>query len=261
MKILILRSVTTNSSKDDYSICMDTNSAERVIGHLSNEKGFCSACGNECMDCRKSYNLTFSNNIVGIIDFPSVVPAIIEHPEKFLPDHIPGHDVLLVISVNEEIIISFIKKFPQSKGIIIPIEESNWISPHAMEQITEICAGNNTEVSFPKPFCAFHPAQRILCDFKKHFRIGKPEVKFIIKKNRIVDTEVISSAPCGATHYTAQGLRGKSLDDNLEYLIDKLLSCYPCTGSTMLDNDFQDSIIHQAVKIQRGILYNIKEKI
>ena len=71
-----------------------------------------------------------------------------------------------------------------------------------------------------------------------------------------------SSDVCSSDlYYTAQGLRGKSLDDNLEYLIDKLLSCYPCTGSTLLDNDFQDSIIHQAVKIQREILYNIKGKI
>lgn len=261
MKILILRSVKTDSSKDNYSICMDTNFAERVIGHLSNARNFCSACEDECIDCRKAYNLNFFDSIVGIIDFPSVFPAIVENPGAFLPEHIPDHDILLALSVNEEILIVFIEKFPQARGVIIPIEESNWISPHALKKITKICNSNNIEASFPKPFCSFNPVQGILFEFKKHFKIGKPEVKFIIKENRIVDTEVILSAPCGATYYTAQGLRGKSIDDNLEYLIDKLLSCYPCTGSTMLDNDFQDSIIHQAVKMQREILHNIKGKI
>lgn len=258
MNILILRSIKNASIKDQYSVSMNVNYADRIIGHLSDKGDYCSACGDECMTCRKAYNLDFSEDITGIIDFPSVLPAIIEKPEQFLPDEIPPHDVMIAIAVNEEILISIVDKFSISKGIIIPIEGSNWISPHAVKKITEICKEKGIEVSFPKPFCSFYTTSGILHEFRKQFRIGKPEINFEIKDNTIINTEVLVSAPCGATYFTARGLKGKNIDKNLEFVIDNKLSCYPCTADTSLDNEFKDSIIHQAVKIQRDVLEGIK---
>jgi hypothetical protein len=254
VKILILRSVRKSFLKDDYSVTMNTSFAERFISHLSNEEDFCDSCANECAECRKTYNLDFKENIVKILNFPATVPAIIEDVKELLPSEVPLHDILIAIGVNEEIIISFIEEFSDSKGVIIPIEESNWISPNAIMKITKICKDKNIEVSFPKPFCSFNPDKGILYEFKKIFKIGKPEIKFNIKDNIIIDAEVLSSAPCGATYYTVRGLKKKSLKENLGYIIDNRLSCYPCTAGTMVDRDFKDSIIHEAVKIQRDVL-------
>ena len=258
MKILILRSVRNTSFKDPYSISLDVNYANRVIGHLTDKGNYCHACGDKCISCRKAYNPDYSENITGIIGFPSVLPAILEDPDQYLPDEIPAHEVMIAIGVNEEILISFIRKFSGSKGIIIPIERSDWISPHAINKISEICKEKEIEVSFPKPFCSFHPTGGILRKFRECFRIGKPEISFEVKDNIITDTKVLVSAPCGATYFTARGLKDKNVNDNLEFIIDNQLSCFPCTGDTSVDREFKDSITHQAVKIQRDILSGLK---
>jgi hypothetical protein len=138
--------------------------------------------------------------------------------------------------------------------MIVPIERSDWISPHAIHRIQEICSNKNIEVAFPKPFCSFAPATGILKEFRKYFKSGRPEVSFVIEDNRIRSIRVIVSAPCGATYYTARGLEGREVSDDLGFVIDKQLSCYPCTADTAVDREFGDSITHQAVKIQRVIL-------
>ncbi len=260
MKVLILRSIKDCSIKDQYSISMDVNYANRFIGNLTDKGNYCSACGGKCVSCRSHYQTDFSKNIVGIIDFPSILPAIIDEPEDFFPDQIPSHDVVVAIAVNEEILISFVEKFSELKGIIIPIERSNVISPHAVKVLTELCTEKGIEVSFPKPFCAFSPGSGILHEFKNYFRIGKPEIDFIIKDGVIIGAKVLTSAPCGATYFSARGLVDKNINDDLPFIIDKQLSCYPCTADTAVDREFKDSITHQAVKIQREILLDIKKE-
>ncbi len=261
MKILILRSVKTGITKNQYSICMDTLYADRFIGNITDKGTYCSACGKKCVSCRSHYRLDFSSNIAGVIDFPSVLPAIIDEPEEYLPDRIPSHDVIIAVAVNEEILISFVKKFSESKGIIVPIERSNVISPHAVSVITELCSEKGIEISFPKPFCAFSPAGGVLKAFMEYFRIGKPSVDFNVENGTITEAKVITGAPCGATYFTARGLAGKNVDDDLPFIIDKQLSSYPCTADTAVDREFKDSITHQAVKIQRDVLLRIKKEL
>ncbi len=237
---------------------MDTEYVNRLLGHLTNRENFCNSCNDECINCRKKYDLDFSENISGIIGFPSVLPCILEEPEEFLPDSIPDHDILLAISVNEEILISFINKFPLSKGVIIPIEDGKWISPYGKRKISEICNKHNIEIDFPKPFCTLSPQGGRLLKFQHKFKIGKPEIKFNNYDKNISNLKVITSAPCGATYYTASCLLRADFDDNLKFVIEKSLSCYPCTASRLFDKDFNDSIMHQAVKTQRDILNNLE---
>jgi hypothetical protein len=255
MRLLILRSVKKNTVKDSFSIKMDTRYSERIIGHLKGKSGFCTACGNTCKDCRNTYDLDFSNHIVDIIDFPAVLPAILEDPEEFIPTSVKPHDIILALSVNEEILISFLETNSMAKGVIIPIEDKDWISSYGMEKISKICKSRKIEVAFPKPFCSFNPSGNgILWDFRRFFKIGKPELELTCEGNTIVDARILISAPCGATYFTAKQLISQKKNDDLKYCIDKQLSCFPCTASTKIDDDFQDSIIHQAVKIQRDIL-------
>jgi len=257
MKILILKSIPNNLLKQDYNISMNTSFADRFIGHLMDREGVCTACEKECIDCRSKYQLDFSENITAVFNFPATLPAIIDDPEFFLPKAIPYHDVLISIAVNEEILYAFIKKYSVQKGIIVPVEESEWISPYGKKSITELCVQRNIELDFPKPFCSFDPKGGILKYFKDYFKIGKPEINIVLDDNRIKRTNVMCSAPCGATYFTARGLEGHRIEDDLCLIIDKQLSSYPCTASTELDREFQDSIIHQAVKIQRNILRSI----
>lgn len=261
MKILILKSVLNHLLQKDYTLSMNTSFADRFIGHLSDKKGVCTTCDRECMDCRSGYNIDFSESIAGVIRFPSTLSAIIDDPKIFLPKEVPVHDVLIPIAINEEILLAFLERFPISKGLIVPLEESNWISPYGKGSVTNFCKQRGIEVVFPKPFCAFDPEEGVLREFRRRFRIGKPELHIRLKEGIIEEVKVLSSAPCGATYFTARGLTGKSVDEDLVFSIDKLLSSYPCTAGSDLDREFQDSIIHQAVKIQRGILRSIEQYI
>ena len=260
MKILILRSVRNTSFKDPYSISLDANYANRVIGHLTDKGNYCHACADNCISCRKGYSLDFSESIAGIISFPSVLPAILDDPMEYLPDELPAHDVMVAIGVNEELLIALVKQFSRSKGIIIPIERSDWLSPHAMNTIAATAEEKGIEFSFPKPFCSFNPSKGILRDFRKEFRIGKPEIRFGVNNNIIVSAKVVVSAPCGATYFTARSLQDKNVGSNLEFIIDNQLSAFPCTADTAVDREFKDSITHQAVKIQRDVLNGIKRR-
>jgi len=261
MKILILRSVENQRPRGEYTVSMNTAYADRFIGHITDAADFCTACGNDCISCRKGYKLDFSQDIAGVVPFPSRLPIMIDDPEDYLPSDVPSHDVLVAISVHEELLLSFVDRFPLSRGIIIPSEAPGWISPYAKNAITEKCSKKNIEVAFPKPFCSFSASSGVLREFRNYFRVGKPEMNIYLEGNKIRHARVECSAPCGATYYTARGLTGKSLDEDLVLIIDTMLSSYPCTASTEVDREFQDSIIHQAVKIQRNVLSSIRHLI
>ena len=257
-KILILKSINNFIKRNEYTVSMNTAFANRFIGHTTDRKGFCTSCERGCTGCRCDYELDFSDRIAGIVSFPAHLPMILDNPHFYLPKKIPDHDILISIAVNEEILISLLKTYPHSKGVIIPIEEPGWISPYAINMITDICKEKRIEIDFPKPFCSFNPNSGILKEFKDYFKIGVPELKINIQDDKITRALVTCSAPCGATYFTAKGLIGKRLDEDLILIIDKLLSSYPCTAGTELDRDFQDSIIHRAVQIQRNVLRSIK---
>jgi hypothetical protein len=255
MKILILKSFRERGPDRDYTVSMNTRFVDRFIGHM---KGECTACGDGCTGCRNDAELDFSDSIAGVIEFPSVLPVIIDEPEHYVPDRVPEHDVLISVAVNEEILFSFLKRHPVCRAVIVPIEESGWMSPYGVRSVRELAAELNIESAFPKPFCSFDPSEGVLREFGRLFRIGKPELDITIENDRIVNTRVLRSAPCGATYFTARGLAGRSLDDDLVLTVDGLLSSYPCTADSQLDREFQDSIMHRAVKLQRNVLRSIE---
>ena len=258
MKIVILKSIKNLYPEDEYTITMDTKYADRLIGHLTNRPDFAETYEDECHNCRTGYKLDYLKNIVKIFEFPATLPFMLEEPEEYLPESVPEHDVLVAISVNEEILISFIKNFPVFKGVIVPIEDASWITPYGIKSITEICNEKGIEVAFPKPFCSFDPQEGVLLKFREYFKIGKPEIKFTVENETIKEAKVLCSAPCGATYYTACHLYGKKLEDNLEYIIDSSLFHYPCISGSNIDKDFNDSVMHHAVKLQRALLKPLK---
>jgi hypothetical protein len=183
---------------------------------------------------------------------------MLDEPEEYFPKRVPDHDLLIAISVHEEILLSFVERFSFHGGIIVPIEEPWWVSPFVQNRIRTICGERGIEVTFPKPFCSFEPKEGILRDFQEQYRIGKPRVRCDAREGRIIGTEVLCSAPCGATYYVARNMVGKEMNEGLVHIIDALLSAYPCTAGTEVDREFGDSIIHRAVHIQRNILVGLK---
>ncbi|MFH1707355.1 MAG: DUF166 family protein [Planctomycetota bacterium] len=253
MRVLILRSVPGGGPAGPFTVRMDTACAERVLRHLQGGEDACSACGRRCVQCRARYDLDRSGAIAGVIDFPAVQPAVVEEPEACLPAAAPAHDILLAIAVQEQILAAWAARFP-ARGIIVPREHGDWISPHGMQTLADIARRQGAEVAFPRPFCNFAPAGGVLAAFQSAFGIGRPAVAAAVADGRITHATVRCSAPCGATYYVARHLEGAAVDRELPYRADMLLSAYPCTASHAVERDLGDSIIHEAVKVQRRAL-------
>jgi hypothetical protein len=254
MDVVVLKSRSVRGIRDAYTVQMNTAYAERFLGHLTNRTGHCGACASACVQCRERSVRDYSDSIVQVIEFPALLPVMLEDAEEYLPQSVKNHDVLVAVSIHEEILLSFIENFGTAKAAVIPIEEPWWISPYAQNRAREIGEHKGMEVVFPKPFCSFDSEDGILGTFREQFKIGKPEIEYRVSDGCIRDASVRCSAPCGATYFVARNMIGKRVDRALVNDIDSLLSAYPCTASTEVDREFGDSIIHRAVHVQRDVL-------
>lgn len=261
MKIVVLRSrrsTDREKTEGNYLEEFDTRYAERVIGNLRGNTGFCDACGDDCISCRNSYKRNYDQDIAAVIDFPAVLPYILENHSEYVPKDVPAHDILLVINIHEQILLEILKNCGNwgTKGVIVPLEAPDWASGAPKAQAYEICEIRNIEISFPKPFCSFNPPKGgVLAKFREYFHIGFPDVDLTTENERIVKAHVNVSAACGATYYIARWLVGRSLKDNLKIeVISKLLHSYPCTASMKWDNDIGDTPLHVAGQAHYKIL-------
>ncbi|MBU4212656.1 MAG: DUF166 domain-containing protein [Verrucomicrobia bacterium] len=259
MKIVVLRSRKFKDKKiGEYHQSFDTHYADRIIGNLSNRCDFCAACEADCLHCRDKYDWRFSENVGKILDFPSVLPFVLEKPGKYVPSDMPAHDVLLVIHIHEQILLEILARCPQwgTKGVVVPLEAPGWVSGAAIRQALEICARNNIEISFPKPFCSFNPpCGGVLDEFRKSFRIGFPDVDLTVENGIIIKARVNVSAACGATYYIARWLVGRAVCEDLKTeVISRRLHSYPCTASMEWDDELGDTPLHVAGQAHYEIL-------
>ncbi len=261
MRILILRSRTHPKAErpaDAYTQEFSSSFAERVIGNLTGDEGFCTSCGPDCISCRKPYNRRFAREIAGVIALPAVLPYLLEDPGRYVPRDIPPHEIILAINVHEQILIEILKRCGPcgTRGLVVPVEASVWLSGSARAQADAICRQSGIEVSFPKPFCSFDPpAGGVLAEFRRRFHIGKPQVELTIKDDRIERAYVHVSAACGATYCVARWLDGRRTDDDLRHeVISKRMHSYPCTASMEWDDQIGDMIMHVASQAHYEIL-------
>jgi len=262
MKTVILRSRASGEEIDPdekYLQKLDTRYAERVIGNLQNNAGFCTACGPDCNNCREAYDLSRGTDIAAVIDFPDVLPYVIEQPDRFVPQDVPEHDVLLAICIHEQILLAITGACAAwgTKGIVVPLEASDWVSGATRDKVHRVCEKQGIEVAFPKPFCAFKPPREsVLEAFMRHFRIGCPDVALTIEGGRITKAHVEVSAACGATYCVARWLDGRRMDENLEIeVVSKWWHSFPCTASMERDPELHDeTALHVAGQAHYAIL-------
>ncbi len=266
MKLVIARSVTTGNldpRENPYLTQANVLYAERVIGNLENDSAFCTACAYECIYCRAPYRRSFGSDIARVIDFPSVLPYVLEHPAEYLPQSVPEHKVLLVIAVHEQILLEMLRVCAEwgTQGVVVPVEAPGWICGATKKRARELCEAHKIEIAFPKPFCSFNPPQGTVLDtFRQYFHIGYPEVGITVADRRVTGADVRVSAACGATYYIARWLKGKGLDDDLKIdVISKRMHSYPCTASMEWDDEIDDTPLHIAGQAHYAMLSQIVE--
>ncbi|CAD7771410.1 Thymidylate synthase [Candidatus Methanoperedenaceae archaeon GB50] len=232
---------------------------KRLLGHLTNERDFCTGCAHLCTHCRDIPELDYSNDIIGIHSFAEGLPEFIDDVSEFLPEKIPVHDVTIAINMHPDIIAalpSYLSKFTQA--IIAPVEVPRWVSPGLRSQLESECASYDLEFAAPKPFCVLEgEAGTVINEFTEHFKIGRPLFEITRYGEIIGGVRVIRSHPCGCAYFVAQKLRGESCEDldALNEVISGAHHSYPCTASMHKDVELGDTILHYAGYITRKAVY------
>jgi hypothetical protein len=220
---------------------------EKVIGNLINDKSFCKVCGASCTDCRWKPNWSYSNLIAGVTSPPENLPTIIDNPQDYLPNNPPKCDVILSIGIHIDLTsaLPLLAQQTAAKAVIVPIEDPKWMSRGVQGQLEKELADLGVESAFPKPFCSLEEAGRPVIDsFISEFKIGRPVVRINLKGSRIVDVEIVRSAPCGSTWYISEQIKNAPLL-GLEERIALAHHSYPCTASMENDPVLKEKILHK----------------
>jgi hypothetical protein len=224
--------------------------AQRVIMHLTNDANLCTGCASFCEHCRDQYPIQFAEDIVGLLQLPARLPVYVDDPADYLPDELEPHDVTIVVNVHEDLLLSLpaLAKKAGSKAIIVPQDDTAWLSPGVRRQAQRIADELGLESTFPKPACALdaRPDQPVIREFQDTYKIGKPKIVIQSRDGVIREARVVQSAPCGNTYYVAYNLAGQEINADLnERVVAKYWHSFPCVGSMLTDPELGDSILHK----------------
>jgi len=256
MKLLIVcNDKWVPGPRKPFSVIMEDMFAERVVQHLKNDyAGLCNGCDKDCDHCRDKYPVLFpvdfKEDIAGVILLPAELPYYVDDPGEFLPAELPQHDVLMAIHIHEDLLLSLPGRSRKAggKAFVVPGEDPAWLSQWIRVRLKKICDDLGLESSFPKPFCAMTaaPDQPVIAEFMAHFRIGRPRIKLTVQEGKIIDAQVITSAPCGCTYYVARNLIGKDVNEDLNIDVTaKYWHSYPCVASMDMDRELGDTPLHK----------------
>lgn len=248
MKILIVKSKDTTAIPGFFETKYGGEFANRkFIPHITDNTDL-NFCNERCMAFRKNYNLNHSNHIEDILEFPAVLPELLDNPEDYIPD-LPEHDLLVAVGIHPDILIELIKQVVERgcKGLIVPREDPKWLPLPLLSKLKKTCIEEGLEWAFPRPFCSMAKGNfPIINKFIDIFKIGKPRYEILVDSNeKVKEVKVLCSSPCGATFHVAAGLIGTNGEEILD-IANKLWHSYPCLASSKMDPDINESPLHLA---------------
>ncbi|MHA1786231.1 MAG: DUF166 domain-containing protein [Candidatus Helarchaeota archaeon] len=233
--------------------------AENFMGNIINYQKFCISCGVDlCDECRLEYG-SKADAIIGLYQFPSDLPEMIEEPEEYFPKDVPKVDVLVAIGIHQDI-LSEIPELMEMQGIpalIVPVENGDWLPFGLQKQLERSLNEKGLEYAFPRPFCALDYGKfDKINEFIDYFKIGKPIVELKTIDDDIVKGKVIRSSPCGCAWYVVRQLVFRNDEEGtLEEKISKAHHAYPCNASMKVDPVLKEQTLHVGGYIHRFCVY------
>ncbi|MCW4033479.1 MAG: DUF166 domain-containing protein [Candidatus Bathyarchaeota archaeon] len=188
--------------------------------------------------------------------FPNKLPIIIDKLDKFMPKQFPKCDLLISLGEDPAIIslLPDLVKKSGAKAIVAPVDNSDWNPPGLRKQVSNELKKLGVAFSFPKPFCSMNSNSKneIIDGFAERF--GAPNLKITSEKGIIKEIKVLRGAPCGATHFVTEKLKGSS-DNEAKSKASLLVQTYPCLASRTKDQECGEHLIHVAAYIIKGAVH------
>ena len=216
------------------------------MGNLINTSSYCKACGFTCNYCRQLYGY-FAPDVQAVYKTPVNLPSFIDEPEKHLPENPPYCDIILAIGLHPDLLAAthVVAEKAKAKAVIAPLENRNWCHRGLQRQLEKSLSEINVESAFPKPFCSLETGAPTIYGFIQRYKIGKPLLEVKVTKGRIIDAQVLRSAPCGSTWYVAQQIKWTRISD-IEDTVAVAHHAFPCTASMDVDPEINEPILHVA---------------
>ena len=202
---------------------------------------------------------------IASVSLPVNLPYIIDEPEEFLPQSLPRVDLLIFLSESQNgpQLIPDLIPLTGAKGVIVPIENSSWMSLGLKGQVREALAKMDVGSVFPKNFCTLTDKTygygdsaesyecEIISQFAQHF--GRPEFKIHVNQETkiIEDIEVLRCSPCGSTYHGVEKTIGKHVDEALPKagLICMQFPCLASMAMEQIDKGLYNTLMHLSGQI------------
>jgi len=204
---------------------------ERVVSHLS----------------------AMSPGNVDAYQVPRSLPPVLDDAAEYLPAELGAGDVIIAINIHPELLLEIPNMVGggTARALIAPIEDPSWVKPGLQRQVTQVCAANDMESAFPKPFCSLEPNTPAIQEFCDQFMVGVPAFEIRIPEGRGAEVEMLRGSPCGLTFFVAEQLVGLPADDSLPEKAGQLHHAYPCLASMNLDPQTGETIMHASLYLIR----------
>ena len=202
---------------------------------------------------------------------PANLPLVMDYPEDFLPDSLPGADLILSLGENPGVaeLIPEVARLSGAQAVIAPVDRSEWLPRGLARQLNKWLQDMGVAAVFPKPLCSLtethynvgrHRVEyhnKLIAEFARYF--GRP--RFVItvdpQNKTIVQAQAERDAVCGCARHVAAGLSGVPVDE-AEFQAGMLHHHYPCLASMGIDDDFADTVMHVSGNITKE---EVKERV
>ncbi|MEE9223283.1 MAG: DUF166 family protein [Thermoplasmata archaeon] len=191
---------------------------------------------------------------VSTITLEKDLPDMIDDPAKFLPSDIPKADLLLPMqeeSAAAQLIVD-IAKAAQVRGVIAPIDNSDWLPEGMKNQIKRDLDEMGVKSVFPRPFCILDEVGDVLIDqFAECF--GRPKLTLKWENDRITEVDILVDAACGSAEFVAKKLIGAPLDEAVEKA-GLAHHHFPCLAAMKVEPDLEDTLMHvSGLRIKKAV--------
>jgi hypothetical protein len=192
---------------------------------------------------------------VNVWSAPRLIPPVVDDPDEFLPDELPGTDLLLALGEVPGLaqLVPDIVRLTGAKAVLAPIDRSESLPSGLALQLEGWLAEAGVPIVFPMPFCSLTPETINRSPRKAAYddplirrfatRFGRPIFEVAVDKGRITEVQVVRDAACGCAQHVANGLVDVRIDDAPEQA-GLLHHHFPCLASMNKDPEYQDTLMH-----------------
>ena len=192
---------------------------------------------------------------------PAVLPPVIDYPEDYLPQSLPGADLILSFAEQRGVaeLLPDIATLTGAQALIAAVDNEAWLPTGLARQLREWLARIHVMCATPKPLCSLTESDfeiargkrlphysPLIAEFARYF--GQPDLRLELDpaSGLVLSAQVQRDAVCGCARQVAERLVGVHAVEVVEKA-GLLHHHYPCLASMVKLPDYnKDTLMHES---------------